>query len=180
MRFLLFISLFLSLILTASSQDLTQYVDPFIGVKGSGSCVIGPQLPYGSINPSPDTPGGHTDGYKYESNIRGFSQLHVSGTGGSGKYGEFLLTPQIGINFYETRHDSPKSDEKAEVGYYRVNLTAYDILCEVTPTEHVAIYRFTYPQSDSASMLIDLAHNIPGNIAIQHGFLEEDMLITAL
>ncbi len=62
MRFLLFISLFLSLILTASSQDLTQYVDPFIGVKGNGSCVVGPQLPFGSINPSSDTPEGHTDG----------------------------------------------------------------------------------------------------------------------
>ena len=72
----------------------------FIGVKGNGSCVVGPQLPFGSINPSPDTPEGHTDGYNYNSKIRGFSQLHVSGTGGPGKYGQFLISPQIGIKYF--------------------------------------------------------------------------------
>ena len=66
------IFIFFIFALSAEAQDLTQYVDPFIGVKGKGSCVIGPQLPYGSINPSPDTPNGHTDGYDFESKIRGF------------------------------------------------------------------------------------------------------------
>ncbi len=163
------IFIFFIFALSAEAQDLTQYVDPFIGVKGKGSCVIGPQLPYGSINPSPDTPNGHTDGYDFESKIRGFSQLHVSGTGGAGKYGQFLLSPQIGINIFEDGHDSEKSDEVAEVGYYKVKLKAYNILCEFTPTSHAAIYRFTYPQSDSASLLIDLAHNIPGDIAKRNG-----------
>lgn len=154
---------------TISAQDLTQYVNPFIGVKGAGSCVIGPQLPNGSINPSPDTPEGHTDGYDYNSKIRGFSQLHVSGTGGAGKYGQFLLSPQIGINIFEDGHDSEKSDEVSKVGYYKVNLKSYNILCEFSPTDHAAIYRFTYPKSDSASLLIDLAHNIPGDIATHNG-----------
>ena len=169
MKLLLSISLFFSLIHTAASQDLTQYVDPFIGVKGNGSCVVGPQLPFGSINPSPDTPEGHTDGYNYNSKIRGFSQLHVSGTGGAGKYGQFLISPQIGINIFEDGHDSGKSDEVAEAGYYKVNLKSYNILCEFTPTSHAAIYKFTYPESDSAFLLIDLGHNIPGDIATRNG-----------
>ena len=171
MKYLITAVLVFIFLQTVNSQELTQYVDPFIGVKGPGSCVIGPQLPFGSINPSPDTPDGHTDGYDFNSDIRGFSQLHVSGTGGSGKYGQFLLSPQIGINISEDGHDSGKSDEVAKVGYYKVKLNKYNIECEVTPTHHAAIYRFTYPESDSAFLLIDLGHNIPGDIAKRNGVL---------
>ena len=151
---------------TVEAQDLTKFVNPFMGVKSDGACVIGPQLPFGSINPSPDTPNGDPDGYDFNSKIRGFSQLHVSGTGGEGKYGQFLISPQIGLNIFEEGHDSEKSDEVVEVGYYKVKLNRYNITCEVTPTHHSAIYRFTYPKSDSASLLIDLGHNIPGCITV--------------
>jgi predicted alpha-1,2-mannosidase len=162
-------TLFLYFSFNALSQNFVQYVNMFMGVKGEGSCVIGPQLPFGSINPSPDTPDGQTDGYNYSSKIRGFSQLHVSGTGGSGKYGQFLISPQIGIRVNEDGHDSEKSDEIAKVGYYKVKLNRYNIICEITPTHHSAIYRFTFPKSDSSFLLVDLAHNIPGDIAKRNG-----------
>jgi predicted alpha-1,2-mannosidase len=152
----------------AGGEDLTQYVEPFMGVIGRGSCVIGPQLPFGSINPSPDTPDGHTDGYDYLKEIRGFSQVHVSGTGGPGKYGQFLISPQIGIEVSEVGHDSKKSEEEARVPYYKVRLTRYDILCEIVPTHHAAMYRFTFPASDETHILIDLGHNIPGDITRKH------------
>lgn len=154
---------------SAHSQDLIKYVNPFMGAKGAGHCVVGPQLPFGSINPSPDCPDGHTDGYNFNSKIRGFSQLHVSGTGGVGKYGQLLISPQIGVSVLEGGHDSDKADEIAEVGCYKVNLKRYNIKCELTPEHHSAIYRFTYPKSDSASVLLDLAHNIPGDIAKRNG-----------
>jgi len=150
-------------------QNVIKYVNPYMGVKGDGNCVIGPQLPFGSINPSPETQKGNSDGYNYNEPIRGFSQLHVSGTGSLGKYGQFLISPQIGINVDEEGHDSEKSDEAAEVGYYKVKLNRYDITCEVTPTHHAAMYKLTYPKSDSAFMLIDIAHNIPGDIVKKNG-----------
>lgn len=147
-----------------TTQDLSQWVNPFMGVVGRGNVVIGPQLPWGSVNPSPDTPDGYSDGYNPQKEIRGFSQLHVTGTGSFGKYGQFLISPQIGLNPSETGHDSEKSDEKAQTYAYQVRLKKYDILCELSPTAHAAIYRFTFPESDEAHILIDLGHSIPESI----------------
>lgn len=50
-----------------------------------------------------------------------FGQLHVSGTGW-GKYGQMLISPQIGLNVYEEGHDSPKEAERASAYEYRVTL----------------------------------------------------------
>ncbi|MDP4185622.1 MAG: GH92 family glycosyl hydrolase [Bacteroidota bacterium] len=139
-------------------------VDMMMGQKGESNCVIGPQTPHGSINPSPQTPGGGHDGYNPQMPIRGFGQLHVSGTGW-GRYGQILISPQTGFVAREDGHDSPKSEEIASPYYYKVRLDRYNILTELSPTKHSAIYRFTYPASDSASVLLDLAHNIPMHIA---------------
>lgn len=148
----------------AIAQDLTRYVDPWMGVVRKGSCAIGPQLPFGSVNPGPDTPNGGTDGYHPDEKIRGFSQLHVTGTGGPSKYGQFLISPQIGLTIAEDGHDVEKSDEEASIDYYKVSLTDKNIICELSPTEHAVIYKFTFPESDSAFIVIDLCHNIPGDI----------------
>ena len=77
-------------------KDLIDYVDLRIGVDNDGNTVIGPQRPNASINPSPDTQGGGHSGYFSNHPIRGFSQIHASGTGW-GKYGQFLISPQIGL-----------------------------------------------------------------------------------
>ncbi len=161
---------FISLTIYAQTTDnLVDYVNPFIGVLDKVSnCVIGPQLPFSSINPSPQTPGGDHDGYSPEQPIRGFGQLHVSGTGW-GKYGQILVSPQIGLSTEETGHDSPKSQEIAKAYYYSVNLTRYNIKIELTPAEHSAIYKFTFPKTDSANIIIDATHNIPMDIAAYIG-----------
>lgn len=140
--------------------DLTNYVDPRQGVDNNGNTVIGPTRPNGSVNPSPDTARGGDSGYFSGQDIRGFSQIHASGTG-YGKYGEFLISPQIGLNCEFTGHDSAGSDEFAACYEYVVTLTRYGIRCFVTPAEHSSIYRFVYPKSDDASLLIDMAHSIP-------------------
>jgi len=148
----------------SQAQDYTKYVDPWMGVSGEGNCAIGPQLPFGSVNPGPDTPDGGTDGYNPDSKIRGFSQLHLTGAGGPGKYGQFLLSPQIGLHVSERSHDSNKTEEEAHPGSYKVRLSDDNILCEFSPTEHAVLYNFTFPKSDSSFVLIDLGHNIPGDI----------------
>ena len=146
-------------------QDLTRLVNPFMGVRGRGNTVIGPQLPWGSVNPSPDTASGNSDGYNPDKPIRGFSQLHVTGTGSCGKYGQFLISPQIGLNIKEDGHDSEKADELAQIFAYKVRLKKYDILCELSPTAHAALYRFTFPKSDESHILIDLGYNLPQSLS---------------
>jgi predicted alpha-1,2-mannosidase len=152
-----------------SGPSLADYIDPFIGVLDPGSnCVIGPQLPFGSINPSPQTQKGSHDGYDPNEPIRGFGQLHVSGTGW-GKYGQVFISPQIGLAIGETDHDSPKENEKAKAYEYSVKLSRYNIQTYVTPSFHSAIYRLTFPESDMANISFDLSHHIAGEIAPELG-----------
>ncbi len=166
-----FLSLFTAFALvivvqSAAAQKLSpvDYVDNFIGVRDANtSCVLGPQLPNGSINPSPHTAPGNTkwdmDCYVMGQPIRGFAQLHVSGTGW-GKYGTILLSPQVGLAVGEEEHDSPKEAETAKPYEYGVTLSRYNIRAALTPSFHSAIYRFTFPKTDSASILLDVTHNI--------------------
>jgi predicted alpha-1,2-mannosidase len=152
-----------------TTDTLINYVDSKIGTFNDGSnCVIGPQMPFGSINPSPQTPNGNMAGYDPNQPIRGFGQLHVSGTGW-GKYGQVFVSPQIGLAVGETDHDSPKSNETAYPFEYGVTLERYNIRTEFVPSYHCALYRFIFPKSDSACILIDLTHNIPMDIVTYIG-----------
>jgi predicted alpha-1,2-mannosidase len=152
-----------------AQPNLVDNVNPFIGVLDEASyCTIGPQLPFGSVNPGPQTPEGGNDGYTHNQPIRGFGQLHVSGTGW-GKYGQFLVSPQIGLNVDETGHDSPKSNETAKAYYYAVTLNRYKIKTELAPTLHAVMYRFTFPQSNDAHIAIDVTHSLTRDIATHIG-----------
>lgn len=121
-----------------------------------------------SVNPSPQTPGGGNDGYDPLQPIRGFGQLHVSGTGW-GRYGQILLSPQVGFSADEQGHDSPKSGESALPYYYAVTLDRYGIRTELAPTHNAAIYRFSFPAAEDANILLDIAHNIPQHIKPEIG-----------
>lgn len=159
----------LSLTPEASAQNAkADKVYMLMGIQGNSNCVIGPQLPHGSINPSPQTAKGRHSGYTPGQPIRGFGQLHVSGTGW-GRYGQILLSPQVGFDPAEDCHDSPHSAETATPYYYAVMLDRYHIKAEVSPTRHCAVYRFTFPKSGEANLLVDIAHNIPQHIAPEIG-----------
>jgi predicted alpha-1,2-mannosidase len=161
-----------SVLAAQSPRSLTpaDIVNPNIGVlgNGDGSVVIGPTLPHGSIHPSPDTAAGGESGYRSDRPIRGFSQLHASGTGW-GNYGNLLISPQIGLDVAPDGHDSAKADEQAESYSYRVRLSRYNIVTELSPTEHAAIYRFTFPASDQSHLLLDLGQQIPGQLGTKPG-----------
>ena len=160
------IALFLALIsltLSLKANEAVDYVNMFMGVRGNSNCVIGPQLPHGSVNPAPQTPAGGQNGYDENDVIRGFGQLHVSGIGWS-RYGQIFLSPQIGFSAKETGHDSPKSGEVATPYYYKVNLDRYDIGVEMAPSQHAVAYRFTYPDKKDKTLLVDLRHSIPQHI----------------
>ncbi len=147
----------------AGSDSPVDLVNMFMGVRGGSNCVIGPQLPHGSVNPAPQTPQGGQNGYDEHDVIRGFGQLHVSGIGWS-RYGQLLLSPQVGFTAREDGHDSPKADEVATPCYYKVRLTRYDITAELTPAHHAVAYRFTFPDKKDKNLLVDIRHSIPQHI----------------
>ena len=164
--------LFISTIVKANSESLSDYVDMYMGVRGISNCVIGPQLPHGSVNPSPQTPNGGQNGYDENDLIRGFGQLHVSGIGWS-RYGQVFLSPQIGFSAKEDGHDSKKSGEIATPFYYKVDLDRYGITAELAPTSHAVAYRFIYPEKKDRTLLLDMRHSIPQHIVpiVKDGFL---------
>lgn len=63
---------------------------------------------------------------------------------------------------YASAYD--KSSEKASPGYYSVYFSDYQIKAELSASEMAGYYRFTYPQTDRAVLLLDLG---PGSANIQ-------------
>jgi predicted alpha-1,2-mannosidase len=132
------------------------YVDPFVGTENGGNIVPGAQIPFGFVHVSPDTANPNSAGYNSYENILGFSQTHVSGTGGASKYGNFLTTPWVG-KLRVNNLSSPRSEEAASPGYYTVRLTRSDVKAELTATRLVAMHRYTYPASNLSHVLIDVS-----------------------
>ncbi|KQC00789.1 GH92 family glycosyl hydrolase [Pedobacter sp. Hv1] len=165
-----FSKLFLALVLLANfsfaqnKRNYNQYVNPFIGTGGHGHTYPGPALPFGMIQPGPDTRLDGWDGcsgYHYtDSLLYGFSQTHLSGTGVE-DYCDFLFMPTIGKpQFLNKQYASPfqKKNEKASPGYYSTFLDKYKIKAEITTTRRAGLYKFSYPKSKEANIIIDLKH----------------------
>lgn len=115
------------------------YVNKFLGVDDGGNCLCGPYLPNSMMRLGPDTIAPQTtSGYLSHHPIIGFSHMHVSGTGGGGRYGNVSVIPYVGyqrlnIGTYD------RKDETADVGSYAVTLMPAGIRAELTVTERVAL-----------------------------------------
>jgi predicted alpha-1,2-mannosidase len=152
-----------------AQKDFTRYVNPFVGTGGHGHTFPGATVPHGFVQLSPDTRGADWDGsggYHYsDSIIYGFSQTHLSGTG-IPDYCDILFMPTIGepqfsakegekdVNGYASKFSH--ATEKAEPGYYSVKLDDDSIFAEMTATERVGFHRYTFPETDSANIVLDL------------------------
>lgn len=149
--------LVVSFIVAARAQSAV-HIDPMLGVDGGGNVTIGPAIPYGMAKPGPDmAPSTSNAGWNAGGNILGFSQTHVSGTGGAAKYGNILILPTTGA-ITPTNAASPRRNEHASTGYYAVNLSRYKVQAEITASRRTAIYRFTYPATQQANLLFDVGH----------------------
>lgn len=138
-------------------------MDPFFGVAGPGATVPGPQLPWGFANPSPDTWPSESSGYRSGAPIRGFSQTHVSGTGGAGRYGNFRLSPVTGtpdLNDLDGWLASPASDERAEPGYYAVTLQKPAARAELTASRRGAYHRYTFGDAGDRGVLLEVTSRV--------------------
>jgi predicted alpha-1,2-mannosidase len=153
-----------------SSRPINSYADPFVGTENGGNIVPGAQIPFGFVHVSPDTVNPTTAGYNPYENILGFSQTHVSGTGGASKYGNFLTTPLVG-KLRVNDLGSPKNEEEAMPGYYTVRLTRTNVKVELTASRLVAMHRYTFPTSKESHLLIEASSVVQpetGNNAIKN------------
>ncbi len=158
----------------SSSNNLSEYVNPFVGTGGHGHTFPGAASPFGMVQLSPDTRIDDSwdgcGGYHYDDSfIYGFSHTHLSGTGVS-DFGDVLMMPIGGpraimpsFNPYNYRSNFSHSTEVAEAGYYSVYLPTHEVKAELTVTPHVGIHRYSYYQSlgqtkFTAKVLIDLNH----------------------
>jgi predicted alpha-1,2-mannosidase len=148
---------FLSLGVPAHGQ-YAQLVDPLLGVSGGGNVFPGPAVPFGMIKPGPDMANGEgrdpNAGWNAHGDIRGFSQTHVSGTGGGARYGNILVQPTTGaVAPLDT--GSPRAGERASAGFYSVTLARYGVGVEIAAARRSAIYEFRYPQATQDNLIQD-------------------------
>ena len=152
---------------TFNGQQLTQYVNPFIGTGGHGHTYPGATMPFGLVQASPDTRIDGWDGcggYHYDDTlVYGISHTHLQGTGVS-DYGDILVMPtNYNIKRADQWRDAYKSHfshehEIAEPGYYGVKLDDYNIQLEVTASQRSAMHRYTMASGDSCRLFIDMMH----------------------
>jgi len=156
-RTVIVVALALVLTVPAWAQNLTGYVNPFVGTAGFGNVYPGAQVPFGGIQISPDTDDYDYDtaaGYKYSrETIMGFSLTHLSGTG-IPDLGDFMFAPGFEPSAFS--HEQ----EEAHPGYYSVQLGDYGVKAEMTAAARSGILRFTYPACDSSKVVIDLNHTL--------------------
>ena len=147
---------------SAPPDRLTSFVNPFIGTGGHGHTFPGPSLPFGMIQPGPDTRltgWDSSSGYHYsDTRIVGFSHTHLSGTG-IPDYGDILLMPTTGEARLSNGLDGTPgysssfshATEEAEPGYYAVTLNDYGIRAELTTTLRAGLHRYQFPAGRPAA-----------------------------
>ena len=134
-----------------------QYVDPRIGSEGVGRTFPGPSMPFGMCKPGPDCTIKPNAGWApMPEVVTGFSQTHVSGTGGGQKYGNILIQPFLGNQPSEQLRVS----EDFSLGYYATTFEN-GIRTEITTSERCAFYRIHFPSN--GSLFIDVTHYLGKN-----------------
>ena len=128
-------------------------------------------MPFGAVQLSPDTFNAGWDwcsGYHdTDTSLMGFSHTHLSGTG-CGDLLDFLVMAGTGLaKLTPGDRDNPDGgyrsrfshqDEVMVPGYYSVLLKDYGIQAELTVTERAGLHRYTFPKSEQAYLILDLAH----------------------
>ncbi|PCJ95520.1 MAG: alpha-mannosidase [Flavobacteriaceae bacterium] len=147
-----------------TARSFVQYVNPLMGTDSDFS------LSNGNTYPAIATPWGMNfwtpmtsnmgDGwtYKYhDKKIRGIKQTHQPSPW-INDYAAFSLMAVTGDLKYNEEERASYFSHKAETvrpDYYSVYLADHDVLAEVTPTERAAHFRFTFPKTDNAYIMLD-------------------------
>jgi predicted alpha-1,2-mannosidase len=149
----------------AGAQNLTRYVDPFIGTGGHGHTYPGATVPFGMIQLSPDNGTEGWDwcsGYNYsDSFIAGFSHMHLSGTG-CGDWCDISVMPNAGLIPDTAAHFKVKfshTNEQAGMGFYGVTLDN-GICVSLAATERCGLHKYEFPKGSRPVISFNLAFMI--------------------
>ncbi len=145
-------------------ENLVQYVNPLMGTDSKHS------LSNGNTYPAIATPWGMNfwtpmtaemgNGWTYnygDDKIRGIKQTHQPSPW-LNDYAAFSLMAVTGELKYKEDERASWFSHKAEQSaphHYQVYLADYDVTAEVTPTERAAHFKFTFPDTDNAYIILD-------------------------
>jgi predicted alpha-1,2-mannosidase len=152
----------------AYSKDAAGTVDlvnPLVGsdsepALSNGNTYPAIAVPWGMNFWTPVTNPDRRSGWAYnydDYKIRHFKQTHQPSPW-INDYGVFALMPMTGAVKFSTEDRGSWFSHKSEISkphYYRVYLADYDLTTEITPTDRAAQFRFTYPKSEAAALLVD-------------------------
>ncbi|OFY65530.1 MAG: alpha-mannosidase [Bacteroidetes bacterium RBG_13_43_22] len=154
-----------------NSGNFIKYADPFIGSIHCRWFFFTPaSVPMGMAKLGPHTDahygnqgGWEPVGYDFRhASIEGFGHFHEFQIGGlviMPTVGELLTVPgDLKDTISGYRSGFKKETEKAEPGYYSVELEDYKILVELTATERVGFHRYTFPASKQSRILFDVGN----------------------
>ncbi|MDO1512181.1 GH92 family glycosyl hydrolase [Maribacter confluentis] len=161
---------FSNLFISVNAQENTNtfspvdWVNPLMGTDSDHSLSNGNTypaiaMPWGMNFWTPQT-GKMGDGWAYTydaTRIKGFKQTHQPSPW-MNDYGQFSIMPVTGsLRFLEEDRQSWFSHKSEIVTpyYYSVYLADHNVTTEITPTERAARFRFTFPKTDSAFVVID-------------------------
>ena len=145
----------------ATVQNLTQYVNQYVGTGGHGHTFMGANVPFGLVQLGPTEPTRGWDwcsGYYYDDDeLIGFGHMHLSGTG-IGCLGDVAFLPVK--DFKQTSARFTHEAEKVHPGYYSLQLTDPNVLVELTATERCGFHRYTFKDGAKAQLALDLSQCI--------------------
>src|SRR3970040_1470656 len=147
-----------------SVEKPVDWVNPLIGTDSNPSLSNGNTypaiaMPWAMNFWTPQT-GKMGDGWAYTydaKKIKGFKQTHQPSPW-MNDYGQFSIMPVTGkLCFKEDERESWFSHKSETVTpyYYSVYLAEYDVTTEIAPTERAARFRFTFPETNDAYVVID-------------------------
>ncbi|MFL5839080.1 MAG: GH92 family glycosyl hydrolase [Thermoleophilaceae bacterium] len=154
----------------AAQADPAQYVNPLSGTLGSGFPMVGASVPFGLIQPGPDTglADGSEDpvnycGYGYQDPvIRGFSLTHFDGAGIQ-IAGDLPFMPTTGAPGFDPQQNASPYEHATEVaqpGYYALTLAKYQTRVELTSALRASMTRITFPSTAQANVIVDPTRSI--------------------
>ena len=142
-------------------QNLTQYVNQYVGTGGHGHTFMGANVPFGLVQLGPTEPTRGWDwcsGYYYDDDeLIGFGHMHLSGTG-IGCLGDVAFLPVK--DFKQTSTRFKHEAEKVHPGYYSLQLTDPNVFVELTATERCGFHRYTFKDGAKAQLALDLSQCI--------------------
>lgn len=158
----------------AASQSIEKqitpvdYVNTLVGTQSkhalsTGNTYPAVALPWGMNFWTPQT-GKMGDGWAYTydaDKIRGFKQTHQPSPW-INDYGQFVIMPVTGKAVFDQDERASWFSHKAETAtpyYYKVYLADHDVTAEFAPTERAAAFRFTFPATDKAYIVVDAMDN---------------------